>query len=155
MDKSSSPTGLTHLDASGDARMVDVSAKPVSSRRAVAQGYISLNPAVIAAIENDQVAKGNVFAVARTAGILAAKQTSSLIPMCHPLLIENVAIHIALNDERTGAIIEAEVTVQAKTGVEMEALTAVSVTALTIYDMCKALDKGMRISDIHLVSKEK
>ncbi len=135
--------------------MVDVSAKPVSSRRAVAQGYISLNPAVIAAIENDQVAKGNVFAVARTAGILAAKQTSSLIPMCHPLLIENVAIHIALNDERTGAIIEAEVTVQAKTGVEMEALTAVSVTALTIYDMCKALDKGMRISDIHLVSKEK
>ena len=146
---------LTHLDASGDARMVDVSAKPPLRREAVARGEIHLQRATVDAIENDRVKKGNVLATARLAGIMAAKKTADLIPLCHPLAITHCAVDFEIPAARDRVIITASARITANTGVEMEALTAVTVAALTIYDMCKALDKEMEISGIALVSKTK
>jgi cyclic pyranopterin phosphate synthase len=146
---------LTHLDARGAVKMVDVSAKPRVKRTAVARGMIMLQPGTVAAIEKDKVAKGNVFATARVAGILAAKKTGELIPLCHPLNITHCSVDFDIPPSRDRVVITATAKITAQTGVEMEALTAVSVAALTIYDMCKALDRTMRITDIVLVSKAK
>lgn len=146
---------LTHLSASGDARMVDVSHKPPLLREAVARGEIRLQPATIALIQADQVAKGNVLATARLAGILAAKRTGELIPLCHPLPITHCEVGFQIPTSLDRIEITASAKITAPTGVEMEALTAVSVAALTIYDMCKAVDKSMVISEVRLVSKTK
>ena len=146
---------FSHLDAKGQARMVDVSAKPAMRREAVAQGEIHLQRTTIEAIEKDQVAKGNVLATARIAGILAAKKTGDLIPLCHPLALTHCGVDFEIPPSRDRVIITASAALTAPTGVEMEALTAVSLAALTIYDMCKAVDKTMRITDIHLLSKTK
>ena len=142
---------FSHLNARGEVYMVDVPA----SREAVARGAILLQPATLAAIEQDEVAKGNVFACARVAGILAAKKTGELIPLCHSLNISHCSVEFEIPAARDRVVITASARITAATGVEMEALTAVSVAALTIYDMCKALDKTMRITDIVLVSKTK
>jgi cyclic pyranopterin monophosphate synthase len=146
---------FSHLNARGELNMVDVSAKPSVHREAVARGVILLQPGTVAAIEKDAVAKGNVFACARVAGILAAKKTGELIPLCHPLSMTHCSVEFEIPPARDCVIITASARIAAATGVEMEALTAVSVAALTIYDMCKALDKTMRITDIVLVSKTK
>jgi len=143
---------LTHFDEEGRARMVDVSDKAETARVAVAQGKILMMPETLERIRSGLIAKGDVLAVAQVAGIMASKQTSQLIPMCHPLAITGAKLSFKLVEP--GEIdIEAIVKVQGKTGVEMEALTAVSVAALTIYDMCKAIDKTMTIRDIYLVEK--
>ena len=151
--RSSDTVPLTHIDEAGQARMVDVSEKPITARQAVAEGYVRMAPATLTAIQNGDVAKGAVLSTARIAGIMAAKQTSNLIPLCHPLPIKKVAVDIELDEDRPGYRIEATVKVTGQTGVEMEALTAVSVTALTIYDMAKALEKSMQIEDIRLLHK--
>lgn len=143
---------LTHFDDSGKARMVDVSFKEDTVRIATAQGHILMNPNTYKLIQAGQITKGDVLTVARVAGIMAAKQTSSLIPMCHPLAITGIKVDFIMK-EPDEIIIKAEVRVIGKTGVEMEALTAVSVAALTIYDMCKAIDKSMKITDICLLEK--
>ena len=135
--------------------MVDVSAKPVLLREAVARGEIRLARATLKLIESQQVAKGNVLAAARLAGILAAKKTGDLIPLCHPLPLTHCEVKFEIPQSRNRIVITASAKVAAQTGVEMEALTAVSVAALTIYDMCKAVDKTMRIGDIRLLSKTK
>lgn len=142
---------LTHLDAQGHAQMVDVSAKPETVRRAVARGKILLAPETVSLLRGEGVPKGDALGVARVAGILAAKRTSDLIPLCHPLPITKVGVELTITDR--GVEIEAEVVVTGKTGVEMEALTAVSVAALTLYDMVKAVDKGAVITDICLAEK--
>jgi cyclic pyranopterin phosphate synthase len=142
---------FTHIQESGEAAMVDVSQKPVTSRTALASGTVRLTTAIAAAIEQNKVAKGNVLEVARIAGIQAAKKTSELIPLCHPVPISHITIQFELNEQDLS--IEAEVSAEAKTGVEMEALTAVSVAALTVYDMCKGIDKGMEILSIELMEK--
>ena len=147
------PGGLTHVDANGTARMVDVSRKPDELRTAAASGKIYLLPATVALIESNGIAKGNVLATARLAGIMAAKRTSELIPLCHTLLLQHVEVDFEM--EPDGAAIRSEVRTIGRTGAEMEALTAVSVAALTIYDMCKAVDKAMRIGDVTLVRKTK
>ncbi len=146
-------TELSHLDESGRPRMVDVSGKPDTNRQAVARGSVRMQPSTLALIKQGQVAKGDVFSVARLAGIMAAKQTPHLIPLCHPLLIADVRIEFSADD--TAGTVELAATVEStgKTGVEMEALTATAVAALTIYDMCKAVDRGMRIENLRLVSK--
>jgi cyclic pyranopterin phosphate synthase len=146
---------LTHINADGDARMVDVSAKPVQNREAVASGEIRLAKATLDAIESGQAAKGNVLATARLAGIMAAKKTAELIPLCHPLPITHAEVNFETPPSRDRIVITATARIAAQTGIEMEALTAVSVAALTIYDMCKALDKQMQITDIRLLSKTK
>jgi cyclic pyranopterin phosphate synthase len=146
-------SSLTHLDASGNARMVDVGDKPMTRREAVAEGFITLQPATLAAITAGSVPKGEVLNTARIAGILAAKRCGEMIPLCHPLPLESVAIDFDLQQSRIR--IQATARVTAKTGVEMEALTAVSVAALTIYDMCKSIDKQMVIEGIRLLSKTK
>ena len=146
---------LTHINADGDARMVDVSAKPVQTREAVASGEIRLAKATLDAIESGQAAKGNVLATARLAGIMAAKKTAELIPLCHPLPITHAEVNFKTPPSRDRIVITATARIAAQTGIEMEALTAVSVAALTIYDMCKALDKQMQITDIRLLSKTK
>jgi len=146
---------FSHLNARGEVKMVDVSAKAPARRKAVARGVILLQPGTVAAIEKDEVAKGNVFACARVAGILAAKKTGELIPLCHSLNITHCSVEFEIPPARDRVVITAAARIAAATGVEMEALTAVSVAALTIYDMCKALDKTMRITDIVLVSKTK
>ncbi len=146
---------LSHLDAAGEARMVDVSAKPAIPREAVAGGEIRLAPATLDLIESNQVAKGNVLATARLAGILAAKKTGELIPLCHPLPITHCEVRFDIPATRDRIVIEATSRIVAPTGVEMEALTAVSVAALTIYDMCKAVDPAMVIGDIRLIAKRK
>jgi cyclic pyranopterin monophosphate synthase len=146
---------LTHLDARGEASMVDVSANPVQLREAVAAGEIRLNRATIDLIERNEIAKGNVLATARLAGILAAKKTGDLIPLCHPLPITHCEVQFEIPEGRDRIRILASAKVSAQTGIEMEALTAVSLAALTIYDMCKAVDKGMTIGDIRLLSKTK
>ncbi len=146
---------LTHLDSRGEARMVDVSAKPVQLREAVARGEIHLQPATLDLVESDRIAKGNVLATARVAGIQAAKKTGELIPLCHPLPIAHCEVNFEIPPSRNRIIITASAKISAQTGVEMEALTAVTVAALTIYDMCKAADKTMRITDVVLVSKTK
>jgi cyclic pyranopterin phosphate synthase len=144
---------LSHVDAQGRARMVDVGEKTITAREAVATGTIRMTPQVLRLIMAGQVPKGDVLAVARVAGIMAAKRTPDLIPLCHPLPISSVSVEFAPRAEAGIITIEARVKVEGKTGVEMEALTAVSVAALTIYDMCKAVDKGMVISDICLLKK--
>ena len=145
-------TNLTHLDSTGAAHMVDVGGKAVTTREAVATGQIAMSPQALAAIRDGTVAKGDVFAVARIAGIQAAKKTSELIPLCHPLPLTRVAIDLAFTD--TGVAATATAATDGKTGVEMEALTAVNITLLTIYDMAKAVDKGMILQDIRLLSKK-
>lgn len=144
-------SGLTHLDDDGAARMVDVSAKPATVREAVATGRIGMAAAAAAAIRDGAVAKGDVLAVARVAGIMAAKQTAGLIPLCHPLPISAVKLDLAV--EADGVVATATVRTTGPTGVEMEALTAVSVALLTVYDMAKALDRGMTIGNIRLLAK--
>src|SRR5213080_4510338 len=144
---------LTHIDSDGRVQMVDVSAKPLSKRRAVACGKIRLQRETLDLIAKDQIAKGNVFATARIAGIQAAKQTAQLIPLCHTLPLGEVKIDIVSSND--GAEVKCTAQTIAQTGVEMEALVGVSVALLTIYDMCKAVDKEMRILDVHLVSKTK
>jgi cyclic pyranopterin phosphate synthase len=144
-------TGLTHLDETGAAQMVDVGGKQVSAREAVATGRITMSDIALAAIRAGSVAKGDVLAVARIAGIMAAKRTSDLIPLCHPLPLSRVAVDLVLDDH--GVVVTATVAIEGRTGVEMEALTAVSVALLTIYDMAKAVDKAMVIDGIRLLSK--
>ena len=146
---------LTHIDGEGAARMVDVSGKAVSKREAVATGEIKVSKDTISLIEAQRVAKGNVFATARLAGIMAAKRTGDLIPICHPLPITHCEVDFEIPPSRDRVVITATARITAQTGVEMEALTAVSVAALTIYDMCKAVDKTMTISDVRLLSKTK
>jgi len=146
---------FSHIDANGDAKMVDVSAKPPLCRRAVARGEIRLQPATLAALESHRIAKGNVLATARVAGVMAAKKTGDLIPLCHPLPITHCAVDFEIPSTRDRIVITASAGITAPTGVEMEALTAVSIAALTIYDMCKAVDSSMRITGIKLVSKTK
>jgi len=145
---------FTHIDEKGNVRMVDVTEKEPTERKAVAQGVISMNPSTFRMIKNRKVKKGNVLETARIAGIMAAKKTSDLIPMCHPLNLTHIAVDF-YPEESSGSIrIESSVKVLSRTGVEMEALTAVSVAALTIYDMCKSYDREMTISDIFLIEKE-
>ena len=146
---------LTHVDADGEARMVDVSAKPMQLREAVARGEIRLQKETLKLIEAHSIAKGNVLATARVAGIQAAKKCGELIPLCHPLPITHCEVTFEIPTSRDRIVITASARIAAQTGVEMEALTAVSVAALTIHDMCKAVDKKMRIADITLVSKTK
>ncbi len=146
---------LSHINSRGEAAMVDVSAKPVMLREAVARGEIRLQNSTLRTIESQTVAKGNVLAAARLAGILAAKKTGELIPLCHPLPLTHCEINFEVPKTRDRIVIVASARVAAQTGVEMEALTAVSVSALTIYDMCKAIDKTMTINDIKLLSKTK
>jgi cyclic pyranopterin phosphate synthase len=143
----------THFDSEGKVRMVDVSAKPATERLAVAKGVVIMKPATLEMIKRGEVAKGDVLAVAQMAGIMAAKQTSHLIPLCHPLPITNVSVEFKLSELNPLIEIAATVKTTAQTGVEMEALTAVAVAALTIYDMCKAVDRGMRIESIRLARK--
>src|SRR5688572_23725419 len=153
-------SNLTHVDESGRAKMVDVGAKPPTARRAVAEGYVLLLPETLRAIAEERITKGEVLAVARIAGIMAAKRTGELIPLCHPLPVESVEVDFDLpsfdpepGEERVRLRIKAVATITAKTGVEMEALVAVSVTALTIYDMCKSIDREMIIQGVRLIEK--
>ena len=142
---------LTHIDDEGQARMVDTTEKAITDRRAVASARVLMSPATIAAIRHHQTPKGDPLETARLAGIVAAKRTAELIPLCHPLPLTHIEVRAELSDD--GVSLQAEVTTRAQTGVEMEALTAVSVAALTVYDMCKALDKAITITDIRLESK--
>jgi cyclic pyranopterin phosphate synthase len=142
---------LTHIDEHGRAKMVDTSEKAITARRAVASARVLMSAETVAAIRNQTTPKGDPLETARLAGIIAAKRTADLIPLCHPLPLTHVEVRAQLTDE--GVYLEAEVTTMAQTGVEMEALTAVSVAALTVYDMCKALDKGMTINDVRLELK--
>ncbi len=144
---------LTHLDAEGKAAMVDVSAKAETQRIAVAQASVRMRPETLKLIVEGGVAKGDVLAVARLAGIMAAKKTADLIPLCHPLGLEQVVVELACDEAHSAIDIKATCKLTGRTGVEMEALTAASVAALTIYDMCKAVDRGMRITDIRLTHK--
>jgi len=146
---------LTHVDAKGEARMVDVTGKHVQLREAVAQGEIRLQKSTLELIQSDKIAKGNVLATARIAGIQAAKRTGELIPLCHPLPITHCEVKFDIPGSGDRITITASAKIAAQTGVEMEALTAVAVAALTIYDMCKAVDKEMRISEIRVLSKKK
>jgi cyclic pyranopterin monophosphate synthase len=144
---------LSHLDAQGQARMVDVSEKAITHRSAIAVAQVKMNRETMDAIANGNAPKGDVLGTARLAGIMAAKQTSNLIPLCHPLPIQKVEVQITQNPELPGYEIRAEVKVKGETGVEMEAMTAVSIAALTLYDMAKALEKSIQIEQIYLVSK--
>jgi len=146
---------LSHLDEAGNARMVDVSAKSVTHRRAVAAAFVDMDDATAAAIHDGTSPKGDVLAVARVAAIMAAKQTSALIPLCHPLPLTHVSVDLTVErGSRPGVAITAVAETDAKTGVEMEALTAAAVAGLTVYDMCKAIDRRMVVSDVRLLSKE-
>ncbi|MBX7209684.1 MAG: cyclic pyranopterin monophosphate synthase MoaC [Verrucomicrobiaceae bacterium] len=153
MAKAKNPAVLTHLDESGQASMVDVSAKASSLRVAVAEGRILLGKKTLALIRKNEIQKGDVLSVARIAGIQAAKQTQALIPLCHQVPLSKVSVDFAI--EPAGILIQSAAKTVSQTGVEMEALTAASIAALTIYDMCKAVDKDMRITDMRLVSKTK
>ncbi|MET4632863.1 cyclic pyranopterin monophosphate synthase MoaC [Kaistia defluvii] len=147
------PPRLTHLDETGAAHMVDVSAKDVTQRTAVAEGVVTMQAATLDLIRSGTAAKGDVIATARIAGIMAAKKTHELIPLCHPIMLSKVTIEIDFDDQLPGMRIRATTKVAERTGVEMEALTAVSVACLTIYDMAKAVDRGMTIGQIRLVEK--
>lgn len=149
----SSSNKLSHLDAEGQAQMVDVSAKVQTIRQAVAVGRVRMLPETFAVIQAGNAPKGDVLGTARLAGIMAAKQTANLIPLCHPLPLQKVEVQLIPDSQLPGYQIQAEVKTKAETGVEMEALTAVSVTALTLYDMAKALEKSIQIESIHLLSK--
>ena len=144
---------LTHMDESGRPRMVDVTEKPDTHRQAVARGLVRMQPATLELIKTGQVTKGDVLFVAQLAGITAAKQTPNLIPLCHPILISDVRIEFDIDDKESTVEITATVESTGKTGVEMEAMTATAVAALTIYDMCKAVDRGMKIENIRLIRK--
>jgi len=152
-EAASTPIALTHLDAQGQAQMVDVSAKTATVRQATAMGRVRMLATTFAAIATGNTPKGDVLATARLAGIMAAKQTANLIPLCHPLPLQKVSVDIIPEPETPGYRIEATVKTKAETGVEMEALTAVSVAALTLYDMAKALEKSICIEDIRLLRK--
>ncbi len=145
---------LTHFDAKGDAHMVDVSDKAVTDRLAVAEGFVRMSPETLALITEGRAKKGDVLSVARLAGIMGAKKTPDLIPLCHPLSITKVTLDLTADPDRPGVRVEATVKTSGQTGVEMEALTAVSVACLTVYDMVKAAEKGMVIEDVRLVLKE-
>jgi cyclic pyranopterin phosphate synthase len=144
---------LTHLDSEGKARMVDVGGKPETERWAVARGEIRMSPATLALIRSGDVKKGDVRAAAELAGVMAAKRTWELIPLCHPLPLSHVEVRVEANEALPGMSVTATVRTHARTGVEMEALTAVSVAALTVYDMIKAVERGARITDVRLVEK--
>ena len=144
---------LTHMDEAGRPRMVDVTQKPDSHREAVAKGVVRMQASTFQLLKKGEMAKGDVLAVAQLAGIMAAKQTPNLIPLCHPVLIGNIGVEFDLNEENSTVEITSTVESTGKTGVEMEALTATAVTALTIYDMCKAVDRGMKIENIRLIRK--
>ena len=146
---------LTHLDARGEASMVDVTPKPLMIREAVARGQIHLQKETLRLIQSHAIAKGNVLATARLAGILAAKKTGELIPLCHPLPITHCEVNFEIPKTNDRIVITASAKITAQTGVEMEALMAVTIAALTIYDMCKAVDKRMRVTDVKLISKTK
>lgn len=146
-------TGLTHVDGTGRAAMVDVSGKEITSRRALACGSVKMSAATLELVKKDQNKKGHVQSVAELAGIMASKKTSDLIPLCHPLPLSKVTVRIEIDDDLPGLRVEASAKTSGQTGVEMEALTAVSVTCLTIYDMLKAAEKTMVISDIKLLEK--
>ena len=145
--------GFTHFDKEGKAQMVDVSDKTETERSATAKGSVLMQPATLALIRDGAVKKGDVLSVARLAGIMGAKKTPDLIPLCHPLTLTSVQVDLTLDEARNAVDITATCKLVGKTGVEMEALTAVSVAALTVYDMCKAVDKGMQIVDIRLIHK--
>jgi cyclic pyranopterin monophosphate synthase len=145
--------GFTHFDKEGKARMVDVSDKAETERTATAKGSVLMQPATLALIKEGGVKKGDVLSVARLAGIMGAKKTPDLIPLCHPLALTSVQVDLTLDEARNAVNVTATCKLVGKTGVEMEALTAVSVAALTVYDMCKAVDKGMQIVDIRLTHK--
>ncbi len=153
MQKKPAANGFSHFDGSGQARMVDIGAKPDTSREAVASGEIHLSAEAFLLVKEGTIGKGDVLGVARLAGIMAAKRTSELIPLAHPLPISRATVAFELDETRQTILIEAQVACTGKTGVEMEALTAVSVAALTIYDMCKAVDKTMEIGTIRLLRK--
>ena len=144
---------LSHLDAQGNAHMVDVSAKDVTSRSATAKARVEMLPETLALILDGKARKGDVIATARIAGIMAAKKTHELIPLCHPLMISKVAVEFAPDEASSSIEVTATVKVEGKTGVEMEALTACSIACLTLYDMCKAVDRGMQITDLRLAEK--
>jgi len=144
---------LTHFDAEGKAAMVDVSDKAETERSATAKGSVLMQPETLALIAAGDMKKGDVLAVARLAGIMAAKRTAELIPLCHPLALTSIKVDLAIDKARNAVDIEATCKLKGRTGVEMEALTAVSVAALTVYDMCKAVDRGMTITGIHLTAK--
>ncbi|MBV7410103.1 cyclic pyranopterin monophosphate synthase MoaC [Maritimibacter sp. DP1N21-5] len=144
---------LTHFDAAGQAHMVDVSGKPVTDRTAIATGCVVMEPATLALVREGTAKKGDVLGIARLAGIMGAKKTAELIPLCHPLPITKVSLDLTCDDDLPGVRVTATVKTSGQTGVEMEALTAVSVASLTIYDMLKAAEKGMRIEGIHLLAK--
>lgn len=144
---------LTHLNERGEAHMVDVSAKTVTERTATAEGFVSMQPETLKLIEAGDAKKGDALATARIAGIMAAKRTHELIPLCHPLALSQVSVDFESSPKPAGIVVRATVKVADKTGVEMEALTAVSVACLTIYDMVKAVDRGMSFSDIRLIEK--
>ena len=144
---------LTHMDESGRPRMVDVTEKPDTHRQAVARGLVRMQPATLKLIKKGQMAKGDVLSVAQLAGTMAAKQTPNLIPLCHPILIGDIRIEFDIDDKESTVAITANVESTGKTGVEMEAMTATAVAALTIYDMCKAVDRGMKIENIRLIRK--
>ncbi|HEX5835145.1 MAG TPA: cyclic pyranopterin monophosphate synthase MoaC [Pyrinomonadaceae bacterium] len=144
-------TQLSHVDDQGRVRMVDTSDKEISSRRAIASARVLMNAETVAALREHRTPKGDPLEAARLAGIMAAKRTADLIPLCHPLPLTDIEVRAELDE--TGVSLEAEVATRAQTGVEMEALTAVSVAALTVYDMCKALEKGMTITDVRLQRK--
>ncbi|POR12996.1 cyclic pyranopterin monophosphate synthase MoaC [Diaphorobacter sp. LR2014-1] len=148
-----SPSPLTHFDAQGQAHMVDVGAKPATHRVAIATGRIEMQPATLALVESGTAKKGDVLGVARIAGIMAAKRTSELIPLCHPLALTRVAVEFALQREASSVQCTATVETVGPTGVEMEALTAVQVALLTVYDMCKAADKRMVITGVQVLEK--
>lgn len=147
-------TAISHLDEKGKARMVDVTRKASTVRTAVARGKVLMHPETVDMIESEGIAKGNVLGVAKIAGIMAAKRTSDLIPLCHPLELTGIDLQFTINRDRGEIAIEAKVSTVGRTGVEMEAMTAVSVAALTIYDMCKSADKWMILSDIKLMTKQ-
>ena len=146
-------TKLTHINQAGQAQMVDVTDKSVTQRRAVAQATVTMRPETLRLIVDGGHKKGDVFAVARIAGVQAAKKCAELIPLCHPLLLSSIDVEIAADEDRRRVVIHASCKLAGQTGVEMEALTAASVAALTIYDMCKAVDKGMVIGDVRLLEK--
>lgn len=161
-DSSTSPH-LTHINEAGDAHMVDVGYKDITYRRAIAEGFIQMHPETLELVVSGTAKKGDVLATARIAGIMAAKKTSDLIPLCHPLMLTSIEVELTpvfpttldhADSQRCGIHVQATTALSGKTGVEMEALTAVSVACLTLYDMCKAVDRGMEIDAIHLVHKE-
>jgi cyclic pyranopterin monophosphate synthase len=144
---------LSHLDAHGEANMVDISQKEATLRTATAEGYVRMQPDTLTAIQTGNAPKGDVLGTARIAGIMAAKQTATMIPLCHPIPLSRITVTIELDEDRPGYRIEATVSTRAGTGVEMEAMTAVSVAALTLYDMAKGLEKSIQIEDIRLLKK--